>query len=60
MPLVNKWPSEQRYVVVGCELRVMHGKREFVYHIAHYDFSRLSFQTRSHVPQKMLKPVAKT
>lgn len=52
----DKFPHGKRYFIIGMELRIMHGRKEFVYHLSGYDFERRAFQTTSHVPQKMLKP----
>ena len=51
-PMVDKWPADRHFIVVGCERK----NGEFLYHLAVYDFLRLSFQTRSHVPEKLLIP----
>jgi len=50
-PLVDKWPADRHYIVVGCERK----SGKFVYHLAVYDFDKLAFQTRSHVPEEILR-----
>jgi len=53
-PMKDKWPADRHFIVVGCERK----NNEFIYHLAVYDFLRLSFNTTSHVPEKLLKPVS--